>query len=116
MILTRNKCLGEHPATLALGLNATFILFGAAGLALGLIPELDTRGFLTTAWPPMSPEDLRNIAILAALIVATSDGTAVAYQFAPASTIGTFDFAYVGFTLIWGQSSLVSDPLLWPCL
>jgi len=40
--------------------------------------------------------------ILAALILVASVGTAVAYQAAPASTVGTFDFAYVGFALIWG--------------
>ena len=102
MILTRTKCLSEHPATLALGLNATFILFGAAGLALGGLLQQDPAGFLTTSWVAMSPEDWRNIAILAALILIASVGTAVAYQSAPASSVGTFDFAYVGFALIWG--------------
>ena len=102
MILTRTKCLNEHPATLALGLNATFILFGSAGLALGALLGLDNAGFLTTSWVTMSPEEWRNIAILAALILVASVGTAVAYQSAPASTVGTFDFAYVGFALIWG--------------
>ena len=102
MILTRTKCLSEHPATLALGLNATFVIFGAVGSALGVILGLDMTGFLTTSWTVMSPEDWRNVAILAALILVASVGTAVAYQAAPASTVGTFDFAYVGFALIWG--------------
>ena len=102
MILTRTKCLNEHPASLALGLNATFIVFGATGLAVGALLELDTAGFLTTSWVVMSPDEWRNIAILAALILVASIGTAVAYQSAPASTVGTFDFAYVGFALIWG--------------
>lgn len=102
MILTRTKCLNEHPASLALGLNATFILFGVAGLAVGALLGVETAGFLTTTWVVMSFEEWRNIAILAALILIASVGTAVAYQSAPASTIGTFDFAYVGFALIWG--------------
>ncbi len=102
MILTRTKCLNEHPASLALGLNAIFIVFGATGLAVGALLELDTVGFLTTSWVVMSPDEWRNIAILAALILVASIGTAVAYQSAPASTVGTFDFAYVGFALIWG--------------
>lgn len=102
MILTRTKCLNEHPASLALGLNATFILFGTAGVALTALLALDTDGFLTTSWVEMSFAEWRNIAILAALILVASVGTAVAYQSAPASTIGTFDFSYVGFALIWG--------------
>ncbi|MEM8973790.1 MAG: DMT family transporter [Pseudomonadota bacterium] len=102
MILTRTKCLREHPAALALGLNATFILFGSAGLVLGALLGFDSAGFLTTSWVVMSFDEWRNIAILAALILVASVGTAVAYQSAPASTIGTFDFAYVGFAVIWG--------------
>lgn len=102
MILTRTKCLDEHPATLALGLNAAFILFGITGLMAGWLLQIDGPGFLTTSWTAMSPEAWRNIAILAALVLVASVGTAVAYQAAPVSTIGTFDFAYVGFALIWG--------------
>ncbi|MEM0949070.1 MAG: DMT family transporter [Pseudomonadota bacterium] len=102
MILTRTKCLNEHPASLALGLNATFILFGSAGLALGALLGIDPAGFLTTSWVVISYNEWRNIAILAALILVASVGTALAYQSAPASTIGTFDFAYVGFAMIWG--------------
>lgn len=102
MILTRTKCLHEHPATLALVLNATFICFGAIGLALGALSGIETTGFLATSWTTMSSEAWRDVAILAALILVASVGTAVAYQAAPASTIGTFDFAYVGFALVWG--------------
>ena len=39
-----------------------------------------------------------------------SVGTAVAYQSAPASTVGTFDFAYVGFALIWGAVFFAERP------
>ncbi|MCV3272748.1 DMT family transporter [Roseobacter sp. WL0113] len=102
MILTRTKCLHEHPATLALGLNATFIVLGIAGLLVGSLFHVDASGFLTTSWTAMSSVEWRNVAILAALILVASVGTAVAYQAAPASTVGTFDFAYVGFALIWG--------------
>lgn len=102
MILTRTKCLNEHPASLALGLNATFILLGAAGLVFGALLGLETTRFLTISWVAMSIEEWRNMSILAVLILVASVGTAVAYQSAPASTVGTFDFAYVGFALIWG--------------
>lgn len=102
MILTRTKCRDEHPATLALGLNATFIIVGLAGLLIGWILPIEMAGFLSTDWTVMDAEEWRTTAILAGLILVASVGTAVAYQAAPASTIGTFDFAYVGFALIWG--------------
>lgn len=110
MILTRTKCRAEHPATLALGLNVTFVLVGCAGLAAGLLWPVDASGFLTTAWTAMGWEDWRSAAILAALILVASVGTAVAYQAAPASTVGTFDFAYVGFALIWGMVFFAERP------
>ena len=102
MILTRTKCLQEHPTTLALGLNAIFIIVGAGGLLVGALLKVDNASFMTTTWSEMAPENWRNMAILAALILVASVGTAVAYHAAPASVVGTFDFVYVGFSLIWG--------------
>jgi len=102
MVLTRTHCRDEHPATLALALNAMFILVGVAGLLVGLLSPVDVTGFLSPDWTAMSVTAWRSIAILAGLILVASLGTAVAYQVAPASTVGTFDFAYVGFALIWG--------------
>jgi drug/metabolite transporter (DMT)-like permease len=110
MILTRTKCMDEHPAVLALGLNATFVGVGAAGLLSGWFFSFETPGFLSTTWTAMGWEEWRNTAILAALILVASVGTAVAYQAAPASTIGTFDFAYVGFALIWGALFFAERP------
>lgn len=95
---TRN----EHPATLALGLNATFIIVGGIGLLIGLALPFEVSGFLSPDWTAMKFGDWQTTAILASLILVASVGTAVAYQAAPASTVGTFDFAYVGFALIWG--------------
>ena len=102
MILTRTRCRDEHPATLALALNVTFIVVGGAGLLAGLVLPIETTGFLSPAWTAMGAAEWRSIVILAGLILVASVGTAVAYQAAPASTVGTFDFAYVGFALVWG--------------
>ncbi len=110
MILTRTKCRDEHPATLALGLNATFIVVGGAGLLVGLLVPFEAAGFLSPEWAKMQPADWRTSAILASLILVASVGTAVAYQAAPASTVGTFDFAYVGFALIWGAVFFAERP------
>lgn len=102
MILTRTKCRNEHPATLALGLNATFVAIGVIGLLVGWIVPFETSAFLSPNWTVMGPNEWLTTVILASLILVASVGTAVAYQAAPASTVGTFDFAYVGFALIWG--------------
>lgn len=110
MILTRTKCRDEHPATLALGLNATFVIVGVIGLLVGQFLHLDATGFLTTNWAAMGYEEWQSTAILAGLILVASVGTAVAYQSAPASTVGTFDFAYVGFALIWGAVFFAERP------
>ena len=110
MILTRTKCRSEHPATLALGLNATFIAVGIARLLVGVVLSTEVTGFLSPDWTNMGSEDWRTTAILAGLILVASVGTAVAYQAAPASTVGTFDFAYVGFALIWGALFFAERP------
>ncbi|MCF2872303.1 DMT family transporter [Octadecabacter sp. G9-8] len=110
MILTRTKCRNEHPATLALGLNATFIVVGVAGLVIGWTLSLEAPGFLSPEWTAMGAAEWQTTAILASLILVASVGTAVAYQAAPASTVGTFDFAYVGFALIWGALFFAERP------
>ena len=110
MILTRTKCRDEHPATLALGLNVMFVIVGVIGLLAGQLLHLGATGFLTTNWVTMGPEEWQSTAILAGLILVASVGTAVAYQSAPASTVGTFDFAYVGFALIWGAVFFAERP------
>jgi len=102
MILTRTRCRDEHPVTLALGLNAMFVLVGTAGLLVGLVFPAGVSGFLSPLWTTLGASEWRSIAILAGLILVASLGTAIAYQAAPASTVGTFDFAYVGFALLWG--------------
>ena len=110
MILTRTKCRNEHPATLALGLNATFIVVGLFGLFVGQIFPVEAAGFLSPDWTTMGLPEWRTTAILAGLILVASVGTAVAYQAAPASTVGTFDFAYGGFALIWGALFFAERP------
>lgn len=43
-----------------------------------------------------------SMGLLAMAILVGSIGTAIAYQNGPSSMIGTFDFAYVGFAVLWG--------------
>ena len=110
MILTRTNCRDEHPATLALGLNATFVVTGVAGLLLGSLLIPGAEGFLSPDWTPTGSAEWRSVAILAVLILVASVGTAIAYQLVSASTVGTFDFAYVGVALIWGAVFFAERP------
>ncbi|MEN5300111.1 hypothetical protein ABE530_17455 [Brucella sp. TWI559] len=48
--------------------------------------------------------------LLTAALLIGSIGAAVAYQNGPPSVIGTFDFAYVGFAVIWGMIFFAEVP------
>lgn len=103
MILTRTKCRGENPVMLSLALNVAFILVG--GLATALIDLLaigSREGFLLATWAAMGPAEWLSMGLLACAILIGSVGAAIAYQNGPPAVIGTFDFAYVGFAVVWG--------------
>jgi len=103
MILTRTKCREEHPLSLALSLNVTFLVVGVvATLFITTLPTESRQGFLLSLWAAMGTKEWLAIALLATVIVIASVGTAIAYQNAPSSVIGVFDFAYVGFAVLWG--------------
>ncbi len=107
MILTRTKCATENPMVLSLVLNLTFIVLG--GLAsLGLL-VLDTspqdvaaNTFLMGDWIGLGPKQWLALSILAAAILIGSTFTAIAYQSAPSSTVSTFDYTYLAFSIMWG--------------
>lgn len=103
MIVTRTRCRDEHPLTLSLALNLGFIIVGglAAGLIL-LVPAEVRHGFLLSPWTPMGHGEWVSMGLLAAAILIGSIGAAIAYQNGPPAMIGAFDFAYVGFAVIWG--------------
>ncbi|MEO0372112.1 MAG: DMT family transporter [Pseudomonadota bacterium] len=111
MILTRTKCREAHPILLAAGLNAGFIVVGAiaaAGIALlGLGQE---TGFMLGPWSPMGQAEWLSMGLLAAAILLGSVGAAIAYQNGPPAVVGIFDFAYVGFAVIWGAVLLSELP------
>lgn len=103
MILTRTRCRSQHPIILSLALNIAFVVVGAAaaGLIL-LLPEAARRGFLLAPWAAMGWAEWVSMGLLAGAILIGSIGAAIAYQNGPPAMIGSFDFAYVGFAVIWG--------------
>jgi len=67
-----------------------------------LLPETARQGFLLAPWATMGPSERLSISLLAAAILIGSIGAAIAYQSGPPAMIGAFDFAYVGFAVLWG--------------
>lgn len=115
MILTRSKCREEAPLTLALALHVSFLatgLFATFGLVLiGL--DTDTKAafpFLFGDWFPMELGDWGVMAFLGALSAIFFVGVARAYQIAPPSIIGTFDYAYLVSAAIWGFVFFAETP------
>lgn len=102
MIVTRTRCRNEHPLGLSLALNIGFILVGGVAAAIIALVPMDVRqGFLLSPWTPMGKSEWISIGLLAAAILIGSIGAAIAYQNGPPAMIGAFDFAYVGFAVIW---------------
>ena len=107
MILTRSRCRGEHMFVLSLWLNLTMLAVGAAVTlllaGLELSPEaVQRQEFLLGAWSALGVTELAALAVLVMAILIGSVGAAYAYQNGRPSTIATFDFAYVGFAMMWG--------------
>ena len=50
------------------------------------------------------------MALLALLMVVFGTGVAMAYQIAPAALIGTFDYTYVVFAVVWGYVLFAERP------
>lgn len=103
MILTRTRCRQQDPIMLSLALNIAFVAVGGLATALAaLLPEAARQGFLLARWTGMGPAEWLSMTLLAAAILIGSIGAAFAYQNGPPAMIGAFDFAYVGFAVIWG--------------
>lgn len=103
MILTRTRCRAVHPLILSIALNLSFVVVGsvAALTILAVFPE-PREGFLLAPWADMGRAEWISMTLLATAILIGSVGTAIAYQNGPPTIIGTFDFAYVGFAVVWG--------------
>ncbi|HKJ63006.1 MAG TPA: DMT family transporter, partial [Hyphomicrobiales bacterium] len=107
MILTRTKCRKESPLVLSAALNAMFIVIGgiaSIGLAVaGLSTAAISKNvFLLGGWVGLGAKELIALAVLAAAILIGSIGAAIAYQSASSSTVATFDYSYLAFSVMWG--------------
>jgi drug/metabolite transporter (DMT)-like permease len=102
MILTRTKCRSESPFMLSLALNVAFVgVGGVAALLIATLPDDTRTGFLLAPWAVMGQAEWLSMGLLAIAILIGSVGAAIAYQNGPPAMVGTFDFAYVGFAVLW---------------
>jgi drug/metabolite transporter (DMT)-like permease len=106
-VMTRARCAEESALVLALGLNLGLLVAGVvASAGFWLAPPgpgaASDHPFLFGQWAAMGGREWALMALLALLMVAFGTGVAMAYQLAPAALVGTFDYAYVAFAVIWG--------------
>ena len=99
MILTRTRCGDASVLRLAFWLNAVFVVVGTLGVLV--LPD-GPRGLWQMTWVPMTAAMWGSIGISAAAILIGSLGTAYAYQRASGPLLGTFDFSYLAFAVLWG--------------
>ena len=103
MLLTRTRCRGHHPVVLSLALNIAFVVTGGvAAAAIWMLPGTARQGFLLAPWAAMGLSGWVTMGLMAASILIGSLGAAIAYQKGPPAVVGSFDFAYVGFAVLWG--------------
>ncbi len=115
MVLTRSKCQNESPLVLGLVLHCSFLIAGLIAILLLALTGLDadTKAifpFLLDDWAPMGLQEWGLMALLGVLSAAYFVGVARAYQIAPPSIIGTFDYAYLVSAALWGFIFFAEKP------
>ncbi|WP_157957467.1 DMT family transporter [Salinicola halophyticus] len=103
MVVTRTRCRDVSPWLLALGLNVAFLLAGVVGSVIVTVLVSETSsGFLTRGWQRLATVPCLLVLLYALLMVSVNTAVARAYQLAPSSLVGAFDYAYLLFATGWG--------------
>lgn len=105
MILTRTKCQNESPLILSVTLNLMFIVTGVAASIILAALNLDAvtvskNPFLLSDWIVLGSTETIALIVLAMAILIGSIFAAVAYQSASSSTVSTFDYTYLAFSVM----------------
>jgi len=105
-ILTRVKCQNAPALSLAFTHNLGMTLGAAAISALLLLypptnAMADRFPFILGSWTAPSPTLWAMLALLGALFAAIGILLANAYKIAPPSTVGTFEYSYLIFAIVW---------------
>lgn len=102
MVTTREKLSDESSVVLTFWVNVLFVVAGGCGVYL-------------TDWQPIELRDAWALAAMALAAVIGTFAAAYAYQRGPSALIGTFDYGYLAFAILWGILFFheVPDLLAW---
>ena len=103
MMLTRTRCVDEHPLSLAFHALIAYTIVGAAMLLFlpWLALPIETNPFLLSGWRAPHATDWVVMALLAVVMLVGLTCGAMAYQRAPPPIIAAFDFSYLPFAALW---------------
>lgn len=106
-MVTRSRCRGIPPSTMALSLSIALLVTGvAASVSLYLWPPapayISSSPFLLSSWHAMGPAEWGLVIMLAMLMFGIGLVLPAAYQSAPPVIIATFDYCYLIFATVFG--------------
>lgn len=120
ILITRNLCRDESPATLALGVSLGYGATGLIGVAAATLwapPSLAVDWpYLFTGWRPLGLATLGLVAICAMLHLTANLGLSTAYQSAESSWLAPFDYTYLAFAAFWSWAMWDQFPDAWALL
>lgn len=107
VILTRAKCSNEDPKVLSLLFNGFFAMTGFfVSVVLFFTPSMTESSvatiFVSSFWDAIGLSEALLIAVMSFVFALGNVLVAKAYLNAPSSIVAPFDYAYVGFSIIWG--------------
>ena len=115
MIITRVRCQSEDPRVLSIALNLMFVALGGALLLfrqLGAQFNLDFSEIQNLVGPWLDPYGSQWLImwVLSLVVIVGSVFSAIAYQRASPPVLATFDYFYLGFSIVWGVVIFSEQP------
>ena len=115
MIITRVRCQDEDPRVLSVSLNIMFIALGVLLFIvrqLGIQFDLNFSEIQNLAGPWMTPVGWQWFVlwVLSLVVIVGSVFSAIAYQNASPPIVATFDYFYLGFSIVWGVVIFSEQP------
>ena len=105
-VTTRSKCQSVSLPALSLSLNLTLFTAGVifSIVTMIILPSSEIAHafpFLLGSWSAMGVSEWVLVILLAVLVVIIGMSVAGAYQYAPPTTVATFDYCYLIFMALW---------------
>ena len=102
-VVTRTRCTSDNPLVLALALQVCLLVTGIIGVvSIAMIEPAPSDPFLLGGWTAMDERDWVIMAALGVIQGVGAAGVAKAYQSGAPAVVGTFDYGYLVFAVVWG--------------